>query len=320
VTLLTNNLSKHFAERITALQGKRIGVVGDAMLDRFLWGDTDRISPEAPVPVIRTQRETLMPGGAANVANNIAALGGRAELVGFAAADEAGKKLRAVLRKAGVTSHLFNLSRRMTTEKTRIIARGQQIVRVDREVTASLNKREHRTLLHMVLKKLPEWDALVLSDYVKGVFDGALIAAIVRAAQKSHTPIIADLKPEHLLLARGVTIVAPNEHEALLATKTTSFSLAGKFLSKRLRSAVLITRGEHGMALFEKNKVRNFPAAAREVFDVAGAGDTVTAVLALALGSGASLPDAVDLANRAAGIVVGKVGVATVTPQELLRA
>ena len=117
-----------------------------------------------------------------------------------------------------------------------------------------------------------------------------------------------------------MTIVAPNEHEALLATKTTSFSLAGKFLSKRLRSAVLITRGEHGMALFEKNKVRNFPAAAREVFDVAGAGDTVTAVLALALGSGASLPDAVDLANRAAGIVVGKVGVATVTPQELLRA
>ncbi len=303
----------------------RILVVGDLMLDEFIWGDVSRISPEAPVPVVWERRHSFMPGGAANVANNIAALGGKVTLSGVVGPDESSKRLKALLRRRVQIEHLLTDRHRPTTLKTRIVAHHQQVVRIDREIQEPLPGSLLKRLLSVVRKEIPKSDAVIIEDYGKGVITPGLIQEIVRLSKKHSRIVAVDPKEEHFEHYKGATVLTPNRREAyeMLGERNTrhlSLSQVGKTILKRLNSrGLLVTLGEEGMALFEKNgKMTHIPTVAQEVFDVSGAGDTVIATFATALSLGASMMDAAILSNVAAGIVVGKVGIAVVTPAELL--
>jgi len=311
------------------LASQRTLVVGDLMLDHFLWGSVTRISPEAPVPVVDVQRETEVPGGAGNVAVNMAALGAEVLLVGLVGEDSAAERISWLLKKAHIqTGHLIATPQRPTIVKTRVIAQHQQVVRFDRERRGELPAGLQAQLARKVDELLPTCRAVVLSDYAKGVLSFSLIDRIIRHARKAGIPVTVDPKVENFARYKQVTCVTPNTNEALQSANCRSAStekeveaLGWKLQKKIQAQSVLITRGEHGMSLFEKGKpVFHIPTRAQEVFDVTGAGDTVISVLTLALAAGASLRAAAELANFAAGVVVGKVGTASVTRDEILNA
>jgi D-beta-D-heptose 7-phosphate kinase/D-beta-D-heptose 1-phosphate adenosyltransferase len=312
--------------RLRAFSHARLLVLGDVMLDEFLWGKVARISPEAPVPVVQVTRQTYHVGGAANVAANARSLGGDVVLVGVVGRDGAGGRLEAELGELGIEAALVPaLEGRPTTVKTRIVAHHQQVVRADRELAADIEPELEARLLGEVRRHLPRCRAVVVSDYQKGVVTRRVMREVLRLARRARRPLLVDPKVPHFSYYTGVSLVTPNELEAQQGTGIpivdgASLERAGREVLRRLRcSAALLTRGEHGMSLFEPGKSGvHIETAARQVFDVTGAGDTVIATLGLGLGTGMGLLEAARLANRAAGIVVGKIGTATVTPQEIL--
>ena len=313
---------------VSGFRGARILVVGDVMLDEFLWGRVARISPEAPVPVVEVTHQSFHLGGAGNVANNVNALGGEAVLAGVIGRDVAGDKIRHSLVQSGVEDALaLAESGRPTTIKTRIVAHHQQVVRADRERAEDLPAEIEDALLERLRDALPSCRAVVVSDYQKGVVTARVMKSLRGLAARQDVPVLVDPKVRHFERYRGVSVVTPNQAEAEQATGVrirgeADLREAGEKILKRLDcGAALITRGEHGMSLFAKGaKPLHIPTAAREVFDVTGAGDTVVGTLALALAAGAGLPEAAVLANFAAGVVVGKLGTATANPDELLTA
>lgn len=304
---------------------KRIGVVGDLMLDRYIWGEVERVSPEAPTPVVILKEEKLTPGGAANVASNVAALGAHAVLFGAVGNDAAGRLLLQELLKHSVDIKNIVKVRRSTTEKTRVIARSQQIVRLDKEDNGEFDSGSRKTISLNFSEAIGTLDAVVISDYDKGVVSRGLTRTVLRLAAKHQVPVIAAPKPLHFSFFRGVRVIVPNKKETegiigKVLERENDLLDAGKVLAKRSAAPILITRGKDGMSLFENGSVRHIPSAAREVYDVTGAGDTVAAGLALGLACGMPLYGAAVLANAAAGIVVGKRGTATVTVEELHKA
>jgi D-beta-D-heptose 7-phosphate kinase/D-beta-D-heptose 1-phosphate adenosyltransferase len=324
MTVLEESEIDAFLERC---RGAVVGVVGDVMLDRFVWGKVTRISPEAPVPVVEIEREDYHLGGAANVARNLASLGGSPLLLGIVGEDEAGTALRRAFLERGLSPEaLVTDPSRRTTVKTRIIAQGQQVVRADWESTADIAGDVESRSLSLLEALIARSQALVFSDYSKGALTPGVIERGIAAAKARGIPILVDPKLRRYRLFRGVTLVTPNLSETERFTSISIRSVediaqaAGKLLGDLDCEAVLVTRGEDGASLFEKGREPlHIAASAREVFDVSGAGDTVIATAALALACGATLPRAAMLANRAAGIVVGKLGTATVTPEELRR-
>jgi D-beta-D-heptose 7-phosphate kinase/D-beta-D-heptose 1-phosphate adenosyltransferase len=317
---------------ISQFPHRRIVVMGDLMLDRFIRGRVGRISPEAPVPVVRVSQETLVPGGAGNVVHNLLALGGKVSVVGLVGADEAGVQLLSELKSRGAdTGAVLTDPDRPTTQKVRVIAEHQQVVRYDREGDEPPSRNFQDRLVEQALRRLEEADALVLSDYRKGVLSPAVLPTLIAAARKAGVPVIVDPKVEHFRFYRQATCLTPNLSEAFGGMHASakeddaSVEAMGRKIVDTLKAeSLLITRGEHGMTLFERVgaglRTTHLPTRAKEVFDVTGAGDTVVAVLSLALGSGASLRQAAALSNAAAGIVVGKLGTATASPEELAMA
>jgi len=297
------------------------------MLDEFIWGDVTRISPEAPVPVVNIQRESTRLGGAANVLANIAALGANAKVIGVVGNDFAAEKLRAALRDQGgerTEESLIVDERRPTTIKTRIIAHHQMVVRADREQRGQVNGSVEARIIETVKDALANSDALVISDYDKGVVTPRILTDILPLAYK-RIPVLVDPKIRNFDSYRPATLVTPNHHEALRLTNSEEDTDEGlKIAARNIRArlacdAVLITRGDRGMMLFEGDSDPVcVETAAREVFDVTGAGDTVIATLATALAAGASMGEAAVLANHAAGIVVGKLGTATASAAEVI--
>lgn len=311
---------------LEASRGGPVAVLGDLMLDRFVWGVVSRISPEAPVPVVEIEREGFHLGGAANVARNLASLGARPLLFGVIGEDEAASQLRGALRERGLSDDaVISEPGRRTTVKTRIIAHGQQVVRADWESTDDITGEVEVKALETIEALIAESRAVVLSDYAKGVLTTAVIERAIALARAREIPVLVDPKLRRYRLYRGVTLVTPNQAEAarftglVVHTDEDVQAAAASILRELHCEGVLITRGEHGMSLFETGRPPvHIPTFAREVFDVTGAGDTVIAAAALALGVGSSLAQAAELANRAAGIVVGKLGTAVVEPEELL--
>jgi D-beta-D-heptose 7-phosphate kinase/D-beta-D-heptose 1-phosphate adenosyltransferase len=321
-------------KRVLQLLGRfkdcRILVVGDLMLDRFIWGEVERISPEAPVPVLRITSEGFRLGGAANVIHNIRTLGGKVTACGAVGRDESGKRLLRELRRIGGSAEgVVSDGGYQTTQKTRIIAspRHQQIVRLDRESRDKLSPEVGRALRRFVEKRGPEFDAVVISDYGKGVVHPELLEAVAEMAEKDRVLCIIDPKEENFQRYRKASLVTPNKDEASAASGVrirdeSSLREAGKRLLRLWQTeAVLITRGQEGMSLFYQDSLNGyFPTAAREVFDVTGAGDTVAATCALALACRSTYEEAAVLANLAAGIVVGEVGTFAVPHDRLKKA
>ncbi len=318
--------SKRLIRIIDRFADTRVLVVGDVMIDHYVWGSVSRISPEAPVPVVNVTRESLLLGAAANVVNNIHALGGNVSLCGVIGQDDAGRQLQHMLKSRGIpTDGLIVEQDRRTTIKTRVIAHHQQVVRFDRETKEAIGRETHRKILARVSALAEEGlDAIVISDYCKGVVTKDVVRDIVRLARRRDIIVSVDPKIAHFGIYSGVTILTPNTKEASLGSRIEiedeeSLLKAGRGLLRRLKcNAVLITRGEQGMTLFERSRrITHIPTVAREVFDVTGAGDTVISTLTLAMAAGANMIDAAKLSNFAAGIVVGVVGTATVTPDQL---
>jgi D-beta-D-heptose 7-phosphate kinase/D-beta-D-heptose 1-phosphate adenosyltransferase len=319
------------AGRARALIGRFGGlpllVVGDVMLDRFIVGRVTRISPEAPVPIVRFESEHVRLGGAGNVAHNIAALGGRASLVGIVGADAAADRLRAQLAAAGIDAGgLVTDAARPTTEKVRVVTeRNQQVARIDYERDADAGGATERAIVAQIARLSAGAKAFLVSDYLKGAITRAAVEELLKGA-KTATPLIVDPKIPHLACYAGATLITPNHHEAEIATHIRVRSdeearqAARDFKTRAQCGAVLITRGEHGMWLSDSEVEGTIPAVAREVSDVTGAGDTVVATLSLALAAGATLAEAAALANQAAGIVVARFGPATLTAAELAAA
>jgi rfaE bifunctional protein kinase chain/domain len=336
---------------VPRLRGKRVGVVGDVMLDRYLWGTASRLSPEAAVPIVDFVEQSECLGGAGNVAANLATLGARAEIFGVMGAakngDEPGEALRHCLHKAGIVDKVVRDPKRITTVKTRIIARHQHIVRVDRERREPLRPEIEERLLRSLFAALKHLDALVLSDYDKGLITDEFADRVLSACHRLEVPVFVGPKRSRLYAYRGAKAIVCNAKEAGLFVARTltdekSVEEAGRALLAHFGcGAVLITRGEEGMSLFEESSPHhvNIPATSfevtyarvgqpgvdrgahgRQVFDVTGAGDTVLSVLALAAAAGAPLREAAMVANVAAGVVVGKLGTASVRPDELLHA
>ncbi|HEX8131203.1 MAG TPA: D-glycero-beta-D-manno-heptose-7-phosphate kinase [Pyrinomonadaceae bacterium] len=317
------------AQLAAGIGGRRIVVWGDVMLDEFVWGDVTRISPEAPVPVVDVRRESVRLGGAANVLANLVALGARASVIGVVGRDRAGELLQTALDEAGAehtaAAGLVVDPGRPTTTKTRIIAHNQLVVRADRERRTPVEGATEARLIDALTAALPEADAFVVSDYDKGAVTPRVLAEILPRAFERKIPVLVDPKIRNFDAYRPATLVTPNHHEALRLTNTEDDTDAGMAAAARLLRArlgcesVLITRGEHGMMLLERDAAPVYvETVAREVYDVTGAGDTVIATLAAALAAGASLVEAAALANHAAGIVVGKLGTATASIEELI--
>lgn len=303
----------------------RVAIVGDAMLDVYLRGDVERISPEAPVPVVRVRERRHALGGAANVAHNVCAAGGQSELVAAVGDDEAGRHLRGMLERSGGDAAGLVTVARPTTTKTRVVARAQQVVRFDEEDDSDLAADAVARLLAAVRAAVSRADALVLEDYNKGVLVPPVIEQAVALARARQIPIVVDPKYRNFFCYRGATVFKPNRREleaALGAEVDLEHPAALPMAVRRLGvEHLVLTLGEEGMALLSADgHVRRIPTAAREVYDVVGAGDTVTAYLGIMLGSGASVTEAAVAANLAAGIEVGKPGAATVTPEETLAA
>lgn len=313
---------------VASFPQRRLLVAGDLMLDTFIWGEVRRISPEAPVPVVEVQEETRLLGGTANVVHNVATLGGRVSVVGVVGDDPPGRELLGMLEEISVlTDGLIVDPDRPTTLKTRIIARNQQVVRFDRERCTPVGADSAGVMSAYVGRSLEHIDGIVVSDYAKGVVTHEFMDAVRSATSGSKVPVIVDPKVQHASLYRRVTMVTPNHHEASrmsgidIRDENTLLCAGRQLLGLLECEAVLITRGKDGMSLFDRSgAATHIPTVARRVFDVTGAGDTVSAVLALSVASGLSLVEAALLANLAAGIVVGEVGTAAVTSEQLMAA
>lgn len=302
-------------------------VIGDIIIDHFIWGSVSRISPEAPVPVVNVTRENLLLGGAANVLNNIYALGGKATICGLIGQDIMGDHLLGLLDELGSpTDGIIRSGNRPTTKKTRIIAQHQQVVRFDREKTGELQQENFAKLLSFIDNNISSFQAVIISDYNKGIISENLMSSLMaRLKTRPNIPVIVDPKPKNIERFSGATLLTPNSHEAELMSGVEisdeeSLAKAAQIIQDKLKAdALLITRGEAGMALFEQGqKPFLIPTVAKEVFDVTGAGDTVIASLALARAAGLSFEEAAMVANQAAGIVVGKLGTATTSQEEII--
>ena len=311
---------------IGQFKGKKILVIGDIMLDKYIWGEVSRISPEAPVQVVNVLRESYAPGGAANVANNIAALNAKAFMVGIVGNDNAKESLISELEKRGINvDGIFTEKNKPTIQKVRVIGRSQQLLRFDYEEKGYVNADTEKNILDFILGKIDGADAVIVSDYAKGVITKNLMEKIIKISMEKNKIVIVDPKPRHKDFYKNSTLITPNHTEAHQMTNLeeeentdNDAGKMGKRLIKELNSNVLITRGEKGMSLFEKNgEITHIPAYAKEVYDIVGAGDTSVAFLTLALASGASFKEAAIIANHAAGITVGKIGTSTVSIEEL---
>jgi rfaE bifunctional protein kinase chain/domain len=302
--------------------GRRVLVLGDLMLDKYIWGGVSRISPEAPVPVVEVQRSTQALGGAGNVERNVAGLGASPVLVGLVGDDPEGAWIK---RHAAETRGIMVEDGRPTTVKTRIIAHHQQVVRVDQERRKPVPAEIEARIVAFIRRDKPE--GIIVSDYNKGIVTRSLMEKILPLARERRIPVFVDPKVENFAVYSPITLISPNHHEAARVVRHTCLTnaeveQAGREIMAMIETAYLvIKRGEQGMSLFEKSKPAvHIPTIAREVFDVTGAGDTVIAAAALALLSGASLLEAAVIANAAGGVVVGKIGTATCSPKELLQA
>ena len=310
---------------VAGLEGRPILVVGDVMLDHFVIGAVERISPEAPVPVVRFAREEYRLGGAANVAHNLRALGAAVELIALAGRDVEAERLRRELSRNQVGwSGLVIDEDRCTTRKTRVVTtRNQQVARIDYEVDSEVTGGIERELIETIERLASAASAIIVSDYLKGTVSKGTAASAIAAAKKYRIPVAVDPKVPHTSYYGGATLITPNHHEAEAVTHLRvrsddeAAAAASRFREITGCENVLITRGEQGMWLHTGRGDTGLPAEAREVSDVTGAGDTVIAVMTLAMASGASLADSARLANRAAGMVVGKFGPATVSASEL---
>jgi D-beta-D-heptose 7-phosphate kinase/D-beta-D-heptose 1-phosphate adenosyltransferase len=318
---------------LTRFQKQRILVVGDLMLDLFVWGKVNRISPEAPVPVVEVTRESYFPGGAANVARNLRALSGNVTLLGLVGDDHAAETLRELLSQQGVdTNGILTDDQRPTTLKTRVVAQHQQVVRFDHEKVAPLSPTLEKILIEKYTQLLDTVSAVVFEDYAKGLLSQPLLDRLHRQALRAGKITTADPNARHLLRYKKLTAITPNRMEAFVAAgkpqreaapeplRDAALLEVGDILLKKWQPEnLLITLGEHGMCLFRAGKKpHHIPTVAQEVFDVSGAGDTAIASLTLALASKANPVEAAEISNHAAGIVVGKVGTATCSPDELV--
>jgi D-beta-D-heptose 7-phosphate kinase/D-beta-D-heptose 1-phosphate adenosyltransferase len=312
---------------------RRITVIGDLMLDEFVWGKVGRISPEAPVPVVEVTGESFYPGGAANVARNLREFVDRVAIIGLLGKDRSGEQLRALLSEQKIdTSNAVEEASFHTIVKTRIIARQQQVVRVDREKFAGPSGPQIEGVVAALRKSIPDTDAIIFEDYGKGFLSTELVSQIADAARTGGKIVAADPNPRNLVEWRGLTVIKPNRSEAFLAagmptgdadtvpSQDTDLKRAGETLLKKWKTEnVLITLGEHGMMLFQANEVPHYiPTKAREVFDVSGAGDTAIALFTLGLACGATPAEAAEIANHGSAVVVSKLGTATVTRDELV--
>jgi D-beta-D-heptose 7-phosphate kinase/D-beta-D-heptose 1-phosphate adenosyltransferase len=310
---------------LSALAGRTVLIIGDVMLDHFVIGRVDRISPEAPVPVVQFDHEEYRLGGAANVAHNIASLGGIPRLVGVVGADEDAARLRAELARRSIDpTGIVADPERPTTRKVRVVtSRNQQVARIDYERDGEVSGAVEAAIVKRIGDLVRAAGAVLVSDYLKGVVSRSVAAAAVAAAREAGVPLLVDPKVPHVDYYRGATLITPNHHEAEAVTHMRIRSddearaAARRFRDRAGCESVLITRGEHGMWLLGHDVEQSLPAEAREVADVTGAGDTVIGTMALGLAAGGTLLDAARLANRAAGVVVGKFGPATVTVEEL---
>jgi len=326
--MLLPPLAPERGRRLAAgFSGAHILVIGDAMLDRFIAGRVTRISPEAPVPVVTFRQETHRIGGAANVAHNVMALGGTASLLAVTGQDDAAATLTHACREAGIAASFVSEPFRSTTTKVRIVTeRNQQVARIDYENDTEISAELEAQLVACIEREATRAAAIVVSDYLKGCITRRVMESAVRAAAIQAIPLLVDPKIAHIDYYAGATVITPNHHEAEAATHLRVRSAdearaAARAFRDRVRcEAVLMTRGDQGMWLLAKDAEGQLAAAAREVADVTGAGDTVIATMALTMAAGATLVEAARLANEAAGIAVAKFGPATVTPVELLRA
>jgi D-glycero-beta-D-manno-heptose-7-phosphate kinase len=332
---------KNLKEIVHRFKRANILVVGDLILDEYIWGSVERISPEAPVPVLWANRRTFVPGGTANVANNIRSLGGKVTLLGVIGSDANSKILLNELKKKKInTQGIFTESKRHTTVKTRILAGHQQVVRVDWEHTHDLPREINEKILKFIRKNINSFDAIIIEDYGKGVINIALLETLIALARDNKKIITVDPKEENFQFYRYVDSITPNRRELENAIRnlkikdtTNRFKIntdklftdkdvdlaAREILTYLNLESILVTLGEHGMKLLEKNgRLTYIPTVAQEVFDVSGAGDTVISTFTLALCSGATKLEAAHLANFAAGIVVGKLGTAVTNTTELL--
>jgi len=307
---------------IKGFRDKKVLVLGDLMLDKYIWGNVSRISPEAPIPVVEVKNDTSCLGGSGNVGQNLRSLGAVAILTGVVGEDSEGDWIK----KNSVDNRgIFTSEKRPTTVKTRIIAHHKQVVRIDLEDKKPISSLLKKKVLGFIQNET--WDGLIISDYNKGLLSESLIQKVLSLAQRKKLPVFVDPKEKNFFSYSLVTLLTPNhlEAESIVQHKCTSnqeIEKAGKtILSKILSKYLIIKRGERGLSVFEKGKKTvHIPAHAKQVYDVTGAGDTVIAVSSLALLAGASILEASQLANTAAGIVVGKLGTATLTPEELLSA
>lgn len=319
--------ASHLKRFLSRFSRARVLVIGDLMLDHYLWGTVQRISPEAPVPVVNVTSDSVRLGGAANVLHNVVTLGGQGAICGVIGEDEAGRLMLKELTNLGVDTGGIAIESRPTTRKTRVIAHNQQVVRFDQESRIGISSKNQRKILDYIKQRTDDIDVLILSDYAKGVISQDLVREISDSSKRRKWPVIVDPKVQNIGFYRGVTLITPNHLEASQASgiqieDDDTLREAGNALLNRLEAeAVLITRGEQGMSLFEATgRVTHIPTVAKQVYDVTGAGDTVVGTLALCIAAGADLADASRIANYAAGVVVGQVGTAAVHKEALLEA
>lgn len=312
---------------LTSFSGRSIAVLGDVMLDEFCWGKVDRISPEAPVPVVQVKKETWRPGGAANVATNLVAMGAKAHIFGIIGDDGSGRRLTETLQDEGIkTDGLIVDSGRRTSVKTRIIGQNQQMLRVDREHTEPIDYQCQKSILTVMLDMIDELDGVIVSDYAKGVIVEDLFKELVTKFRQKGKFISVDPRQKNFPFYKKQTIITPNVKEAqealggrILESEEDILKGGADLLKQTGSDAILITRSEKGMTLFERNKEPlTIPTKAIKVFDVTGAGDTVISTFSLGLAAGCTMPQAAEVANLAAGVVVGIVGTAAATQEQVL--
>jgi len=312
-------------EIVHQFASKKILVVGDLMLNRDLFGDVDRISPEAPIPIVLEKDRKAVPGGAANAAATIAALGANCELFGIVGTDTSGTELHSILEKNRIICNGILTTNRPTTEKMRVMGNHQQIVRIDREETAPISDHDQKQLLSIITERALSADGLIICDYAKGVISESLIDQLRELARQHSIPILADVRPEHGAWYHDLTFITPNKKElsglvdAKIAHKD-DVTRVGPTYANQLQTNLLVTLSEEGLMTVDKanGAMHHFPALAQEVVDVSGAGDTVIATATLALASHATIDQAAEIANYAASVVVAKLGTATLTTEELL--
>lgn len=303
----------------------KVLIVGDVMLDRYWWGSVSRISPEAPVPVVKLERTSIAAGGAANVAANVVGLGAETFLVGIVGDDSEARNLAEILENSKISAaHLISLNNRQTSVKTRIIAHSQQVVRLDQENTSAISESDAEKIFEKIEKAFKEADIVIVSDYAKGFLVENLLSRLITKCGVENKRILVDPKGKDYTKYKGATLLTPNQKEATDACgleegEKNAVEKAGKILLENISTeSVLITQGEKGMTLFQKNgEIHRFDALARKVYDVTGAGDTVIAALAVAIGAGLNFFEAAKLANIAAGLVVEQIGTTAITREML---